>query len=284
MNEIILSNVNLPVPNNFASYSRAISQIPQINEEEEKFLVNLWQNEKNSDAAKKLILSHLYLVVKIVKNNAGYGLSEGDLAQEGTVGLMKAVHKFDLTKGVRLATYAWYWIEAEVREFILKNWRVVSWGTSSLAKKLFFGYRKTLSALQSVGEKRQIPSVSEIASSMDISEDDALIAQNYFLGKDVDIFMGEDQDEDDFKSKVVLSSEDSPEKNLILYQDQQNINKIYSCLEKLNDKQKEVIKGRFFQNPPMTLSNLSNKLDISIERVRQIESESILKLKKMLVK
>lgn len=272
----------LPSPNQFAAYARAIANIPPLSASDEQMLVQRWQEEKDPEAARRLVLSHLYLVVKLVRAHAGYGLPEGDLAQEGTVGLMKAVHKFDGQRKVRLATYAWYWIEAEIREFVLKNWRMVSWGTSSLAKKLFFGYRKTVNALKGLGEERVVPSGADIAQALDVSEQDAELARNYFLGGDIEIF-AEDDDEDAFTPKAVLSSDDSPERALHETQRAQQYERVVGLLPHLSDKQQQVLTGRFLTSPPLTLSALSQQLGVSVERVRQIEGEALKAMRKKML-
>lgn len=276
---LVATPVALPSPNNFPAYSRAVATIPAMSAQEEQRLVELWQRNKDADAARQLVLGHLYLVVKLVRSHAGYGLPEGDLAQEGTVGLMKAVHKFDGEKNVRLATYAWYWIEAEIREFILKNWRLVSWGTSSLAKKLFFGYRKTVSSLKGFGEERSIPSNSEIASSLNVSEADAQMARSYFLGADIEIFAEDDSDESP-RSRVMLSTDATPEHAAEAEQRHQQYQAVLNLLPDLTEKQQEVVQGRFLTSPPLTLAVLSEKIGVSIERVRQIETEALKSLRK----
>lgn len=276
---LVTTPMVLPSPNNFPAYTRAVATIPTMTVQEEQHLVQQWQNHKDADAARQLVLGHLYLVVKLVRSHAGYGLPEGDLAQEGTVGLMKAVHKFDGSKNVRLATYAWYWIEAEIREFILKNWRLVSWGTSSLAKKLFFGYRKTVSSLKGFGEERSIPSNTEIASALDVSESDAEMARSYFLGADIEIF-SEDDDEDTPRSRVTLSTDNTPDRAIEADQQQQQYQAVLTLMPSLTEKQQAVLKGRFLTSPPLTLAVLSEKIGVSIERVRQIESEALKSLRK----
>lgn len=279
---LVTTPMVLPSPNNFPAYSRAVATIPTMSVQEEQRLVQQWQNNKDADAARQLVLGHLYLVVKLVRSHAGYGLPEGDLAQEGTVGLMKAVHKFDGSKNVRLATYAWYWIEAEIREFILKNWRLVSWGTSSLAKKLFFGYRKTVSGLKGFGEERSIPSNTDIASALDVSEADAEMARSYFLGADIEIF-AEDDDEDTPRSRVMLSTDHTPDRAMEADQHQQQYQAVLALLPSLTEKQQEVLKGRFLTSPPQTLAVLSEKIGVSIERVRQIETEALKNLRKKML-
>lgn len=287
----------LPSPSNYPAYVRAVSQIPLLSEEEEKRLANEWQQEGSIDAAKRLVLSNLGLVLKVVKNHEGYGLPKSDLAQEGTVGLMKAVHKFNPQQGVRLATYAWYWIEAEVKEFILKNWRLVSFGTSSLAKKIFFGYRKTVQSLRGLGEERKIPSDQEIAQSMNISVADAQLAQSYFLGQDGSLQFddGEDKDMEEypmsspyyFQSAQLLewddSEQSSPFVRIEMEEAKQRKKHLYHALSSLPSRTQAIIKERLLTDKPKTLSQLSQQYGVSIERVRQLEKQGLQELKTKLL-
>lgn len=274
MTSLVLSSSlpTLPSPSDFSAYARSVAQIPSLSLEDEKALIEQWCKNKNQDAAKVLVLSHLYLVVKLVRAHRGYGVSEGDLAQEGTVGLMKAVHKFNPTKNVRLGTYAWYWIEAEIKEFILKNWRMVSWGTSSLAKKLFFGYRKTVSALMDFGEHREVPSSSSIAQSLGVSEDDANLTREYFLGGDLEIFGDHDEE---VGPSIVLANNTTPEHEMVKWQRGVISDVVFEKIKNLPDRQQDVIKGRYLTSPPLTLTALANKWGVSVERIRQIEKETV---------
>jgi RNA polymerase sigma factor (sigma-70 family) len=138
----------LPSPLNFEAYARAVQALPFLDDARERELAMAWKTTQDKGAAWELVMAHLRLVVRVVRDQAGYGLSPGDLAQEGTVGLMKAVHRFDPDRGIRLAAYAIKWIEAEVREYIMRNWRLVRLGSGSAMKKLFFGYRQALTSLR----------------------------------------------------------------------------------------------------------------------------------------
>ena len=269
------SLANLPAPTNYLAYTRAVASIPSLSEAEEKRLSRLWKEKGSKEAAQQLVLSQLHLVVKIVKDHEGYGLNKADLAQEGTVGLMKAVHKFDPSKGVRLGTYAWYWIEAEVKEFILKNWRLVSWGTSSLAKKMFFGYRKTVQRLKNIGEEREVPSADAISQSLGISVEDAQMAQAYFMGSDIEL----DYEDDEEKMFPAVSYQDPL---VSLEKDEKNLQLQWMKNEigKLPERERDIVRARFLQTPPETLQKLAIKQGVSVERVRQIEKQAIDRLKK----
>ena len=280
------ANIALPSFGNFSSYVRAVMNIPHLSPEREKELLNNWNKKKDPLAAKELVLSHLHLVVKIVRDHQGYGLSQEDLCQEGTVGLMKAVQKFDLKKGVRLGTYAWYWIEAEIREFILKNWRLVSWGTSTLSKKLFFGYRKTIRSLKGMGENRPLPSIQDISQSLGVSEQDAILTHDYFFGADIELVdeQSELEESASFKYETILKSEHSPDIDIEEKQYSQSVSQMIAVIPSLSDRHKEVIQGRFLTSPPITLSKLSKTMNVSIERVRQIEQDALRSMRLMLEK
>lgn len=279
---------HLPSPSNFESYARIANQIPMLKEEEERELVRAWQNEKNKEAAQNLILAHLKLVVRVVRNHKGYGLPQGDLAQEGTIGLMKAVHRFDLSMGVRLAAYALRWIEAEIREFIFKNFRMVRLSSSSDMKKLFFGYRQAIQKLQKMdGKMRTIPT-REIAQALDISEENVERARSFFLGEDASLDIrvkGESEQENAPLLLEAISHEESttPESQLMVYRGEEKVHEmIEKGLNTLNDREKDIIVKRHLIQPTAGLAELGSFWKISPERVRQIETSAFKKMKKQL--
>ena len=273
------SIVSVPSPSNYPAYVRAVAELPSLGEDEEKRLALEWQKNRSKEAAQKLVLSQLRLVVKIVNDHEGYGLNKADLAQEGTVGLMKAVHKFDPTKGVRLGTYAWYWIEAEIKEFILKNWRLVSWGTSALAKKMFFGYRKTVKSLKGFGEDRSVPSSSTIAQSLGISEEDANMAQAYFMGADIELDYGDDEE----KLMPAVNYQD-PSSVIEQSEKTARLQWMRDEIKKLPAREKDILTNRFLLAPPKTLQELALDNGLSIERVRQIEKQASARIQKEALK
>lgn len=289
-----MSLVTLPSPSQYPAYVRAISALPVLSAEEENRLAWRWVKQKCSQSAKELVLSNLRLVIKAVRDHEGYGLSKEDLAQEGTVGLMKAVQKFDPSKGVRLSTYAWYWIDAEIKEFVLKNWRLVGWGTSSLAKKMFFGYRKTVQSLRSWGENRLPPTAQEIAASMEISLSDAHMLSGYFNGSDMALFLEDGSDREDVMGEMLEASVDASVQSslpswsdspLLLLEHEDDLSQhqaVVKALEHLPARTQNVIRDRFLLEKPKTLSTLSQEHGVSLERIRQLEKEGLALLKKML--
>lgn len=270
--------VKLPSPDSFASYARSVASIPRMSQQEEYAAAVKWRDNKDKDSAHALVVSNLYLVTKSVRDHAGYKMNQADLAQEGVVGLMKAVNKFDPDKGFRLATYAIHWIEAEIREFILKNFRMLSWGTSSLAKKLFFGYRKTISSLSDVGESRAIPSTAQIASYMDVPVESAEMIRSFFQGGDYSLSITSDEEdgfidiEDTSLSNNQLALIDARDNSLA-------VAKIKSVINELSERDKFILKSRIISDTPKSLSDLSKELGVSIERVRQLEANAIKKVK-----
>lgn len=287
---LVLCNSSLPVlpsPSDFPSYARASNAVPMLSQEEEDTLLKLWDSKKDPEAVKILVMSHLRLVVKVVKNHHNYGLPLGDLAQEGTIGLMKAVQKFKREFGVRFATYALRWVEAEIREYIFKNWRMIRLSGSSAMKKLFFGYRKTVLELQKSGDKRQVPT-QDIAAALELSEDQVRLVESYFKGGDISLMASSENEDDEYsndayKLKSLPSIEETPETGLVLYSQEKAVHdSVHNALHSLNEREQDIVRSRMLESPPVGLMELGNKWGISAERVRQVEVQAIKKLQKKL--
>lgn len=281
------SGLLLPSPSQFEMYARAVQKFPILSLEEEKRLTEAWCQYQDRDAARDLVLSHLRLVVKAVRDHAGYGLPPGDLAQEGTVGLMRAIHGFNPQQDVRLAAYAWKWIEAEIREFIFKSWRLVRLGSGATMRKLFFNYRKTVDALKKMSPDRPVGvSAQEIAKALDLPEDQVQVASRYFLGKDVSMAPTESDDEQGYEGSEALQYEatqyhawkggdDTPESIVAEHRDDQlGRQAIAHALLKLDDRSRAILTARRLSEPAVSLKELSSQWDVSIERVRQIEHQA----------
>lgn len=286
----------LPPPSHYEAYVAAAQKFPYLSVDEESSLVEKWRVNQDREAAKKLVLSHLRLVTRVVRDHSGYGLAPGDLAQEGTVGLMKAVQKFDPSNGARLAAYALLWIQAEVREFILLNWRMVRLSGSS-AKKLFFGYRKAHTQIEKLGEERfQKVSLDEMAEKLDVSVEEVSAAERYFKGRDVGIVVSDDDSSTqrllttDALSKEGWSQSDelpshlkSPEVMFEEFSDSEHLHKLLSkALEKLPPREREVVLARRLQENSVGLQEMGNRMNISAERVRQLENQGVTRLKRFI--
>lgn len=290
-NTTLAININtLPSPTNFDAYSRAVNQIPMLNENEESTLAKKLYESGDLTAAQKLILSHLRLVVKIVKDHAGYGNSKADLVQEGNIGLMKAVKRFNPFKNVRLSVYATLWIEAEIRSFIINNLRSVKIGSTSSLKKLFFGYRKTVNALMSNGEK-DIPNLDEqVAKKLNVPLEDVRVAANYFNGNDIAWeYTSEDGDSFTADKEIdsnywLLAPEDNPESEIISNNEEKNQQlQLKKALATLKDRERDILVERRLKENPSSLMDLAKKWNVSLERVRQIENAAFNKVKQSII-
>lgn len=285
-NSLGLKTLDIPSPENFEAYSRAVNNIPMLSEEHEKELSLRWFNKQDIHAAKELILSHLRLVVKVVKEHRNYGYSLSDLVQEGNIGLMKAVKKFDPNKEARLGTYALLWIEAEVRDFLLSNLRTVKIGGTSALKKLFFGYRKTVNKLKNMGDNiSSTIEYSKIAEALNVDEKDVHIAEAYFNGNDIswdytnddgeEITLDYEANDTSSDSWMTGSYDNNPEDIIMMERDNHKQLLLFKeAMSSLSDKEKDIILCRKIKDPIDSLSTLSEKWGISMERVRQIENEA----------
>lgn len=277
----------LPSPTNFDAYARAVNDIPMLQEKEEKELALKWLNNKDLISAQKLILSHLRLVVKVVKEHSGYGNNKADLVQEGNIGLMKAVKRFNPLKNVRLGSYALLWIEAEIRSFIINNLRSVKIGSTANLKKLFFGYRKTVNKLMNNGE-HDIPLIEErISKELNVPIEDVKVAANYFSGNDI-AWEYSNENGDDFTMDNEISKNywlpapvsDNPEiKVMENNEENTQLQLLEKAIETLKDREKDILLSRRLMDNPLSLQELATKWNISVERVRQIENAALNKIK-----
>lgn len=283
---------NLPSPDDFEAYAYAVNRIPLLTQDEEKELGLAWRNNHDLDAAKKLILSHLRLVVKIVRDHMGYGYKHtADLVQEGNIGLMKAVSKFDPEKDNRLSTYATIWIEAEIRDFLLNNLRNIKIGGTPALKKLFFSYRKTMDKLNRNKEEHDYKNISnsDIAKKINIDESDVEVARSYFVGKD----LSWDQTNDSTDDEYTLDSEASESRELSLADHYDNNPEDYivnesekeyrqalllEAISLLDEREQDIVLSRRMAEEVKSLSQLAEKWKVSLERIRQIENEAISKM------
>lgn len=278
----------LPSPSNFEAYARAVQQWPMLDEAEEKRLIQQWRDHGSREAARELVASHLRLVVRVVRDHRGYGLPEGDLAQEGTVGLMRAVHKFDPSVGVRLAAYALRWIEAEIKEFIFRNWRLVKLGGTSAMKKLFFGYRHTMASLRELHVDRAAGvTPEEVAQAMGLSEAQVRQARAYFSGRDLALESpgpeGSDGPSDALMLEALPANQDTPEVLAEEENRQQAVHRlVHQAMARLPERDRAILTARKMLSPPQGLAELGVQWGVSAERVRQIENKAAAALAKEL--
>ena len=256
------------------TYINHVMSIPVLSTEEEVALAKNLNNENDLGAAKKLIMHNLRYVVYIAKSYSGYGLNLSDLIQEGNIGLMKAVKKYDPEKNLKLITFAIYSIKSEIHEFVIKNWKIVKIATTKAQRKLFFNLRSKKSSLSNLSSNE----ASLIARDLGVGVQDVIEMEKRISNTDLAI---EDKDEENFTPSLYLkSNEPQPDEILEINEKKVLTNKLHDVIQNLDERSKDIIQSRWLSNNKLTLEDLSSKYGISRERVRQIENESLMKLKK----
>lgn len=263
-------------------YLEEIRKFPMLAPDEEYMLAKRWQQHEDSDAAEKLVTSHLRLVARIAMGYRGYGLPIGEVISEGNVGLMQAVKRFDPEKGFRLATYAMWWIRASIQEYILRSWSLVKMGTTAAQKKLFFNLRKLKGQMQAIEEGDLTPEqVSKIATRLGVPEEE-VVNMNRRLAAPDSSLNAPVKAEGDMEWQDWLV-DDAPNQEARLGESQelgQRKGMLAAALKQLTDRERHIIVERRLVDEPKTLEDLSAKYGISRERVRQIEVRAFDKLQK----
>ena len=267
---------------NLSIYLQEIKKFPILTAEEEYMLAKRYKEHGDTEAAHKLVTSHLRLVAKIAMGYRGYGLPVTDLISEGNVGIMQAVKKFDPERGFRLATYAMWWIRAQIQEYVLHSWSLVKIGTTAAQKKLFFNLKKLKNQLSSIDSGNLSPeNAREIASRLNVKEAEVLDMDNRLFSGDqsLNVQIGEEGDTE--WQDMLVDSYDTQDNILANSNELSFRKKIFEqALEVLNDREKEIISLRKLKDKPVKLEELSKKFNISRERVRQIEEKAFEKLQK----
>ena len=258
-------------------YLAQLRETPLLSKEQEEELFSRLQNSEDMDAARKLVMSHLRFVVHIAKSYKGYGLPLLDVIQEGNVGLMKAVKKFDPSKKVRLLSFAIYWIRAEIHEFVLKNWRIVKVATTKAQRKLFFKLRSKKTSSNWLSDKE----TDDIASELNVDSKTVKLMEGRLSGSDIAF----DPIEEDENAPSSYLTQNSNPLSLLEIQDSESDNseKISFALSKLDERSRDIISQRFLSENKPTLDDLSKKYNVSKERIRQIEEKSLHKLKETIL-
>ena len=280
-----MPDMQLPVlssEGNLSIYLQEIKKFPILTAEEEYMLAKRYKEHGDTEAAHKLVTSHLRLVAKIAMGYRGYGLPVTDLISEGNVGIMQAVKKFDPERGFRLATYAMWWIRAQIQEYVLHSWSLVKIGTTAAQKKLFFNLKKLKNQLNSIDSGNLSPeNAREIASRLNVKEAEVLDMDNRLFSGDqsLNVQIGEEGDTE--WQDMLVDSNDTQDNILANSNELLFRKKIFEqALEVLNDREKEIISLRKLKDKPVKLEELSKKFNISRERVRQIEEKAFEKLQK----
>lgn len=259
-------------------YIRAANEYPMLTAEEEKELAERLYYHENLDAAKKLILSHLRFVIHVARGYSGYGLPQADLIQEGNIGLMKAVKRFNPEVGVRLVSFAVHWIKAEIHEYVLRNWRIVKVATTKAQRKLFFNLRKTKQRLGWFNENE----VDMVANELGVSKEDVIEMESRMSGADV----GFDLPTDDAETEIYSPSLYLEDKSSNFAAELENENfesqateQLGVALQSLDTRSQDIIKARWLDDNKATLHDLAAKYNVSAERIRQLETNALKKLK-----
>ena len=267
---------------NLAFYLQEIKKFPILTAEEEYMLAKRYKEHDDTKAAHKLVTSHLRLVAKIAMGYRGYGLPVTDLISEGNVGIMQAVKKFDPERGFRLATYAMWWIRAQIQEYVLHSWSLVKIGTTAAQKKLFFNLKKLKNQLSSIDSGDLSPeNAREIASRLNVKEAEVLDMNNRLFSGDQSLNTKVGDEGDVEWQDMIIDSNDTQDNILEHTNELTYRKKIFEqALDVLNDREKEIISLRKLRDKPVKLKELSKKFNISRERVRQIEEKAFEKLQK----
>ncbi len=261
------------------AYIQEVNKIPMLTLEEEQDLANRYRDDDDLEAARRLVLAHLRFVVHVAKGYSGYGLQLGDLVQEGNIGLMKAVKRFDPDREVRLVSFAVHWIRAEMHEFILRNWRIVKVATTKAQRKLFFNLRKNKKRLGWLNQKE----VNMVAEKLGVKPEVVMEMESRLSGQDIGFDLSSDDDDD--KPKVtpaafLVNASESPEDTVI--EDDlksQSLSLLYSGLDQLDDRSRDIINSRWLTDDKSTLQTLADRYGVSAERIRQLEVNAMNKMK-----
>jgi len=274
-----------PTSKGISNYLSSINKFPILSEKEEYMLAKRWQTKGDAKAARKLITSHLRLVVKIAFGFRGYKLPVEDLISEGNIGLMKAVKKFDPDKGFRLSTYAIWWIRASINEFILNSWSLVKLGTTAAQKKLFFNLQKLKNQMNQI-EKGELPPeiVKKIANELKVGEKDVVEMNRRLSGPEKSLNAPISDDDATERINLLESREENQEKKLNkIDENAKRKELLLKALDGLNDREKNIFIKRCLDDPPLTLEKLSKKYNVSRERIRQIEVRAFEKVKNLVL-
>ena len=275
----------LPLPTgNLDQYIHAAFKIPVLSAEEERSLALRLQSDGDLDAARELVMSHLRFVVRVARGYSGYGLALNDLIQEGNIGLMKAVKRFDPDAGVRLVSYAVHWVRAEIHEYVLRNWRIVKVATTKAQRKLFFNLRGKKKRLGWLNQEE----VNGVAEDLGVKPEVVMEMESRLSGQDIGFDLSaadDDEDSHHFAPAAYLTDESNDPALTVEQTDWNNdaSSKLSTAMEQLDDRSRTILQERWLTDKKSTLHELAARYDISAERIRQLEKNAIGKLQKSML-
>jgi RNA polymerase sigma-32 factor len=276
------NTLNLPVPSAVGSleqYVQAVNRFPMLSAEREQELARLYREQEDLDAARELVLSHLRVVVAIARNYLGYGLPHADLIQEGNIGLMKAVKRFDPDRGVRLVSFAIHWIRAEIHEFVLRNWRLVRVATTKAQRKLFFNLRSMKPGLGPLSQGE----IEAMAETLNVKPEEVAEMETRLSGRDVPLEpVGSDDEERSFAPISYLADPGAEPSQALEAEESARVRAegLATALESLDPRSRRIIEARWLREKDgATLHDLAQEFNVSAERIRQIESKAMQKMR-----
>jgi RNA polymerase sigma-32 factor len=279
-----MTSIALPVPLAAASlerYVQAVNSLPLLTAEREQELARRFRGNGDLEAARELVLAHLRVVVAISRGYLGYGLPQADLIQEGNIGLMKAVKRFDPERGVRLVSFAVHWIRAEIHEFILRNWRMVKIATTKAQRKLFFNLRSLKSSLATLGPEE----VKAVARQLGVKPDEVVEMETRLAGRDVALEPAGDDEEESFAPISYLVAEDAEPGRILEHEQTARLRGegLQRALASLDSRSRRIVEARWLtEKDAATLHDLAAEFGVSAERIRQIEAKALAKMKNVI--
>ncbi|MCL2296816.1 MAG: RNA polymerase sigma factor RpoH [Proteobacteria bacterium] len=278
----------LPTPASLGSldhYIQAINRFPLLTAEQETSLARRWRDEQDLNAARDMVLSHLRLVVAVSRQYLGYGLPQADLIQEGNIGLMKAVRRFDPERGVRLVSFALHWIRAEIHEYVLRNWRIVKMVTTKAQRKLFFNLRSMKEGTEALTQKE----ANEIARTLNVKPEEVLDMETRLAGGEVSLDPMPESEEEYHVSPVyyLTNKEDEPAHIVETEQTERHRREtLQKALASLDERSAAIVRARWLRDEDeaaVTLQELAEEYGVSAERIRQIEARALKKMREVMV-
>ncbi|HYM48634.1 MAG TPA: RNA polymerase sigma factor RpoH [Burkholderiaceae bacterium] len=282
MNQSLTLAVPFYPEKGLSAYFRAVNALPVLSAEQERQLAQRLRRRNDLDAARELVMANLRYVARIARGFNGYGLPQADLIQEGNIGLMKAVKRFDPDQGVRLVSFAVHWVRAEMHEFILRNWRIVKVATTKSQRKLFFNLRKSRARLGWMTNAE----VSQLAENLKVAPETVLEMEGRLAGGDVPFDADDNGDDDTFHAAPAGYLQDmryNPE--VVATRSNQEANRdeqLKSALAKLDDRSRDIVQRRWLAEDKPTLHELAREYRVSAERIRQIEEKALVTMKDLL--
>ena len=276
-----MNSFALPVPSaagSLESYVQTVNRFPLLTQEQEVAFARRYRNEGDLEAARELVVSHLRVVVAVSRGYLGYGLPQADLIQEGNIGLMKAVRRYDPERGVRLVSFAVHWIRAEMHEFILRNWRIVKVATTKAQRKLFFNLRSLKRSFNSLG----VEEVKAVAKQLGVKPDEVVEMETRLTGRDIAIEPAGDDEEESFAPIAYLAAEDAEPGRLLEHKQTERLQAsgLTQALAGLDARSRRIIEARWLtEKEAATLHDLAAEFGVSAERIRQIEVKALARMK-----